>query len=80
MAYNENLLKDDTLRAFLIGSGGPFNNEVRVASCIAIISGGEFFLVDIGPGSYRIVDIMRLPVPYLSKILLTHFHSDHIGP
>jgi len=67
------------LRIFLIGSGGPINNEVRVTSCIAVIAGGEFFLVDIGPGTYRIVDIMRLPTPRLTKILLTHFHSDHIG-
>ena len=79
MAYNENFLKDDSLRVFLIGSGGPFNNEVRLAPCIAIIAGGEFFLVDTGPGTYRAVDIMRLPIPHLSKILLTHFHSDHIG-
>lgn len=79
MAYNENILKDDTLRVFLIGSGGPFNNNERVASCIAVIAGGEFLLVDVGPGTYRNVDIMRLPIPHLSKILLTHFHSDHIG-
>ena len=79
MAYNEKILKDDNFRVFLIGSGGPFNNEERVASCIAVIAGGEFFLVDVGPGTYRIVDIMRLPIPHLSKILLTHFHSDHIG-
>ncbi len=79
MAYNEKLLKDDSLRIFLIGSGGPFNNDVRVAPCIAVIAGGEFFLVDVGPGTYRIVDVMRLPIPHLSKILLTHFHSDHIG-
>ena len=79
MAYNLNILKDDNLRVFLIGSGGPFINDVRVASCIAVVAGGEFFLVDIGPGTYRNVDLMRLPVPFLSKILLTHFHSDHIG-
>ena len=79
MTYNLNMLKDDNLRVFLIGSGGPFNNDVRVAPCIAVVAGGEFFLVDVGPGTYRIVDIMRLPIPHLSKILLTHFHSDHIG-
>ena len=67
------------LRVFLIGSGGPFNNDVRVAPCIAVTAAGEFFLVDVGPGTYRIVDVMRLPIPHLSKILLTHFHSDHIG-
>ena len=79
IAYNEKILKDDMLRVFLIGSGGPFNNDVRVAPCIAVIAAGEFFLVDVGPGTYRIVDVMRLPIPHLSKILLTHFHSDHIG-
>lgn len=79
MAYNVKLLKDENLKVFLIGSGGPFNNEARVASCIAVIAGGEFLLVDVGPGTFRVVDLMRLPIPYLSKILLTHFHSDHIG-
>jgi len=79
MAFNEKILKDDMLRVFLIGSGGPFNNEVRVTSCIAVIAEGEFLLIDVGPGTYRNVDIMKLPTPYLSKILLTHFHSDHIG-
>jgi ribonuclease Z len=79
MAYNIKLLNDDNLKVFLIGSGGPFNNEIRVASCIAVIVGGEFFLIDIGPGTYRNIDLMRLPIPHLSKILLTHYHSDHIG-
>lgn len=79
MTYNLKFLEDDTLRIFLIGSGGPFNNDVRLAPCIAIVAGGEFFLVDVGPGTYRVVDVMRLPASHLSKILLTHFHSDHIG-
>ena len=79
MAYNLKLLEGDTLRVFLIGSGGPLNNDVRLAPCIAILAGGEYFLVDVGPGTYRVTDIMRLPAPRLSKILLTHFHSDHIG-
>lgn len=75
----EKILKDDKIHVFLIGSGGPMNNEKRVASCIAIIAGGEFILVDIGPGTYRNIDILRLPVTHLNAIFLTHFHSDHIG-
>ena len=75
----EKILWDNKLHVFLIGSGGPFNNEKRVAPCIAVIANGEFILVDIGPGSYRNVDLLRLPVTHLNSIFLTHFHSDHIG-
>ncbi len=79
MAYNLKLIEADDLKVFLIGSGGPMNNDVRIAPCIAVIAEGEYFLVDVGPGTYRVADVMRLPAPRLSKILLTHFHSDHIG-
>jgi len=85
---SDKILKDGKLHAYLIGSGGPINNNTRVAPCIAVICAGEFFLFDVGPGSYRNVDLMRpyrnvdlmrLPTSYLSAIFLTHFHSDHIG-
>ncbi|MHA2049452.1 MAG: MBL fold metallo-hydrolase [Promethearchaeota archaeon] len=79
MLSNEKLLRDGKLHIFLLGSGGPINNEKRVTSSIAVIAGGAFMLFDIGPGTYRNVDLMRLPVTQLSAIFLTHFHSDHIG-
>lgn len=79
MISQDKLLMDGKLHAFLLGSGGPINNDKRVASSIAVICGGEFFLFDVGPGSYRNVDILRLPAQNLSAIFLTHFHSDHIG-
>jgi ribonuclease Z len=79
MLSQEKLLKDDKLHIFLLGSGGPFNNEKRVTSSIAVIADGEFLLFDVGPGTYRNADLLRLPVVHLSAIFLTHFHSDHIG-
>ncbi|MHA2290178.1 MAG: MBL fold metallo-hydrolase [Promethearchaeota archaeon] len=72
-------LKGDKMHIFLCGSGGPINNKKRMTSCIGIIAAGQFILVDVGPGTYRNVDLMRLPVSFLSSIFLTHFHSDHIG-
>jgi len=71
--------RGDKMHIILFGSGGPLNNTKRVASSIGVIAAGEFILVDVGPGSYRNVDVMRMPVSYLSAIFLTHFHSDHIG-
>jgi len=79
MISQDNLLKDGKLHIFLLGSGGPINNEKRVTSSIALIANGEFVLFDVGPGTYRNADLMRLPVTQLSAIFLTHFHSDHIG-
>jgi len=79
MISQDKILMDGKLHVFLLGSGGPINNDKRVASSIAIIAGGEFLLFDVGPGSYRNVDVMRLPAGNLSAIFLTHFHSDHIG-
>jgi len=75
----EKILRDGKLHVFILGSGGPFNNDKRVASGFAVIAGGEFILIDVGPGSYRNADILRLPTTSMSVILLTHFHSDHIG-
>ena len=75
----DKILRDGRLHIFLLGSGGPINNNLRVAPSIAVIANGEFILIDIGPGSYRNLDILRLPAAHLSAIFLTHFHSDHIG-
>ncbi|MFW9822564.1 MAG: MBL fold metallo-hydrolase [Candidatus Thorarchaeota archaeon] len=79
MLSQEKLLKDGSLHVFLLGSGGPVNNLKRVSSSIAVIASGEFLLFDVGPGTYRNADLLRLPVAQLSGVFLTHFHSDHIG-
>jgi ribonuclease Z len=79
MMSSDKILRDGRLHIFILGSGGPINNQLRVAPSIAVIANGEFILIDVGPGSYRNLDILRLPAEHLSAIFLTHFHSDHIG-
>ena len=78
-AADAGLLNDGQLHIVLCGTGSPLRDANRAAACVAIIAGGEFVLVDTGPGSWRKAVANNLPAQSLSAILLTHFHSDHIG-
>lgn len=73
------MLTDGNLHVVLVGSGGPMPNTERVSVSTAVIAGGEFILVDTGPGSARNAMLQNLPIGKLSAVFLTHFHSDHIG-
>ena len=45
----------------------------------ALIAGGAFVLVEVGPGARKSVDRADLPVADLAAVLPTHLHSDPIG-
>jgi ribonuclease Z len=75
----DGLLTDGQLHVVLCGTGSPLPDATRAQACTAIIAGGELVLVDTGSGSWRKVVVNNLPAQNLSAILLTHFHSDHIG-
>ena len=79
MLSQDKILKDGKLHIFLLGTGGPMGNALRASPSIAVIAEEVFILFDVGSGSIRNADIMRLPLAHLSAIFLTHFHSDHIG-
>ncbi len=72
-------MADNNMHIILLGTGGPLSNEKRVSSGFAVIAGGEFILIDVGPGVVRNLNLQRLPLGNLSAVLLTHFHSDHIS-
>ena len=78
-ADRTDLIADGRMHVVLVGTGGPIANERRVSQCTAVLAGGEFLVVDAGPGSARRSSLLRLPGAHLSGILLTHYHSDHIG-
>ena len=73
------MLTDGNLHVVMVGTGGPFPNIERVSVATAVIAGGEFILVDSGPGTVRKALLQRLPMGNLSAVFLTHFHSDHIA-
>ncbi len=73
------MLNDGQLHVVMCGTGSPLADANRASACVAVVAGSEVILIDIGPGSWRQVAVSRLPAQNLTAILLTHFHSDHIG-
>jgi ribonuclease Z len=73
------VLASPDLQVVICGSGSPLFDPTRAAACTAVIAGGEFVVVDAGPGSWEVLDAQNLPLAQVSAVLLTHFHSDHIG-
>jgi ribonuclease Z len=75
----DELLSDGALHVVLCGTGSPIADADRAAGCVAVMAAGQLYLVDVGPGSWENVQLWRLPRAKLAGVLLTHFHSDHIG-
>lgn len=76
---DRSLLQSPDLHVVLCGTGSPLPDKDRAGACTAVLAGGEFVLVDVGPGAWKSVDLAGLPTADISAVLLTHFHSDHIG-
>jgi ribonuclease Z len=72
-------LDDDALHVVLCGTGSPLPSANRAGPCTAILGGGHFLLVDAGPGANDRMGLLRLPREAIDAVLVTHFHSDHIG-
>ncbi len=73
------LLEDGNLHVILCGTGSPLADAARAGPCTAVLAAGHFVLLDVGPGSWRQLALWRLPRAELEAVLLTHFHSDHVG-
>lgn len=63
----------------VVGSGSPLPDRRRGNPCAAVIAGGRIYVVDAGERSAETLSRMALPANRIAAVLLTHFHSDHIG-
>lgn len=73
------LMKDDALRVAVCGTSAPLPSRARAKACVAVIADGRIYIVDTGPESVENLMLWGLPLDRVDGVLLTHFHSDHIG-
>ncbi len=71
--------QDGHLKVVLCGTSAPPPSMVRAKACTLVMAGRHVFVVDTGPGSANRLSQWRFPFQALDGVLLTHFHSDHIG-
>ena len=76
---NSALLDDDAMRVAICGSSAPLPSDRRGKACAAVMAGGKLYIVDVGPESVENLVQWGLPLGRIGGVLLTHFHSDHIG-
>ena len=69
----------DSIKVVLLGSGaGPPVNLQQYGASTLIEAGGERFLFDCGRGAtFRLVEA-GVPIGSISRLFLTHLHSDHV--
>lgn len=73
------LFDEDALRVLLCGSSSPLPDPGRAKACVAVFAAGKIWIVDAGPGSYRNLALWRVPMDRIGAVLVSHYHSDHIG-
>jgi len=66
------------LAVYLIGTGGPELTPDRQGPATLIEVDGQYLLFDVGKGALDGIYSARLPPREVTKIFLTHLHSDHI--
>ena len=78
-ASGDALFEPDALRVALCGTSAPLPDERRAKACTAVFAAGKLWVVDTGPGSWNRIALWRVDGRRIGAVLLTHFHSDHIG-
>lgn len=73
------LFGDDALRVLLCGTSSPMPHPTRAKACVAVFAAGRFWVVDTGLGAWNRLAQWQVDGRNIGGVLLTHFHSDHIG-
>ena len=73
-------LAEDEIRIIACGTGMPDQRMAQASACFLFERGnGDKFIFDIGSGSMRNIASLMIPYEYLTKVFLSHLHTDHWG-
>ena len=73
-------LAEDEVRVIACGTGMPDQRRGQASACFLFEFGnGEKLIFDIGTGSMRNISSLMIPYQYLTKVILSHLHTDHWG-
>jgi ribonuclease Z len=64
-------------RVVLLGTGTPNPEPDRMGPAVAVISGDRVYVVDCGPGVVRRAAESGIRMEQLTRLFVTHLHSDH---
>jgi len=74
------VLAKDEVRVVACGTGMPDQRRGQASACFLFEFGnGEKMIFDIGTGSMRNINALMIPPEYLTKVFLSHLHTDHWG-
>ncbi len=72
------VLAEDEVRVIACGTGMPDQRRGQASACFVFEFGnGEKMIFDIGSGSMRNINALMIPAEYLTKVFLSHLHTDH---
>ncbi len=73
-------LADGEIRVIACGTGMPDQRIAQASACFLFeLGNGDKFIFDIGSGSMRNIASLMIPYQYLTKVFLSHLHTDHWG-
>jgi len=73
-------LAEDEIRIIACGTGMPDQRLAQASACFLFeLGNGDKFIFDIGSGSMRNIAALMIPYEYLTKVFLSHLHTDHWG-
>jgi len=73
-------LAEDEIRIVACGTGMPDQRLAQASACFLFeLGNGDKLIFDIGSGSMRNIASLMIPHEFLTKVFLSHLHTDHWG-
>lgn len=67
-----------SIKVTLLGTGAPVPSIERFGPSTLVEAGGQRFLFDCGRGAAQRLWQLKVPLGQVTKLFLTHLHSDHV--